>query len=179
MEICDLLLDNISAIQQVAQLLMEGFNGAWSSQDQALEEVHLSLQKDHISRVVLDTEGSVLGWIAGESSYEGHVWEMHPLIVAPHYQYQGIGRALVQDFETQVKARGGITIMLGTDDERDQTSLSGIDLYPSVLSHAQNIQNLKKHPYEFYQKQGYVIVGVIPDANGPGKPDILMAKSVR
>jgi len=23
---------------------------------------------------------------------------------------------------------------------------------------------------------GYAIVGVIPDANGPGKPDIIMAK---
>jgi hypothetical protein len=29
---------------------------------------------------------------------------------------------------------------------------------------------------EFYQKLGYVIVGVIPDANGFGKPDIFMAK---
>ena len=27
-------------------------------------------------------------------------------------------------------------------------------------------------------KIGYVIVGVIPDASGLGKPDILMAKSV-
>jgi aminoglycoside 6'-N-acetyltransferase I len=31
---------------------------------------------------------------------------------------------------------------------------------------------------KFYQKLGYVIVGVIPDANGPGKPDIMMAKRV-
>ena len=29
-----------------------------------------------------------------------------------------------------------------------------------------------------YQKCGFVIVGVVPDANGPGKPDILMAKRV-
>jgi len=41
-----------------------------------------------------------------------------------------------------------------------------------------HIRNLGRHPYEFYQKLGYVIVGVIPDANGLGKPDILMAKSV-
>jgi len=33
-------------------------------------------------------------------------------------------------------------------------------------------------PFEFYQKCGFVIVGVVPDANGLGKPDILMAKRV-
>jgi aminoglycoside 6'-N-acetyltransferase I len=41
-----------------------------------------------------------------------------------------------------------------------------------------NIQNFKGHPYEFYQKMGYVITGVVPDANGRGKPDIMMSKRV-
>jgi hypothetical protein len=41
------------------------------------------------------------------------------------------------------------------------------------------IENRRGHPYEFYQKLGFVIVGVLPDANGPGKPDILMAKRVQ
>ena len=36
----------------------------------------------------------------------------------------------------------------------------------------------KAHPANFYLKLGYVIVGIIPDANGMGKPDILMAKRV-
>ena len=40
------------------------------------------------------------------------------------------------------------------------------------------IRNLRRHPYEFYQKLGYVIIGAIPDANGFGKPDILMAKRI-
>jgi aminoglycoside 6'-N-acetyltransferase I len=34
------------------------------------------------------------------------------------------------------------------------------------------------NPLAFYQRVGFEIVGVIPDANGPGKPDILMAKRV-
>jgi len=32
--------------------------------------------------------------------------------------------------------------------------------------------------YEFYQKLGFVIVGVMPDANSFGKPDIYLAKRV-
>ncbi len=41
-----------------------------------------------------------------------------------------------------------------------------------------HIRNINRHPYEFYQKVGYQIVGVIPNANGLGKPDIIMAKSL-
>jgi aminoglycoside 6'-N-acetyltransferase I len=46
------------------------------------------------------------------------------------------------------------------------------------MENIKNIKNLKRHPYEFYQKLGYTIVGVVPDANGIGKPDIVMAKSL-
>jgi aminoglycoside 6'-N-acetyltransferase I len=47
-----------------------------------------------------------------------------------------------------------------------------------VLGHARRIRNLRRHPYGFYQKLGYVVVGVLPDANGRGRPDIFMAKRV-
>ena len=40
------------------------------------------------------------------------------------------------------------------------------------------VRNLRGHPYEFYQRCGFTIVGVVPDANGLGKPDILLAKRV-
>jgi len=84
----------------------------------------------------------------------------------------------VADLEERMRARGGLTITLGTDDVTGQTTLAGINLFPHVWEHVTQIQNLKRHPYEFYQKQGYVIVGVMRDANGLGKTDILMAKSV-
>ncbi len=77
-----------------------------------------------------------------------------------------------------MRERGALTLWLGTDDEDDQTTLSGVDLYPDIGAHIAAIKNLKRHPYEFYQKLGFVIVGVMPDANGPGKPDIYMAKRV-
>ena len=91
---------------------------------------------------------------------------------------RGIGRALVADLEVQVRERGGLTMLLGSDDEDDMTTLSGVELYPDIWPHVANIRNLRGHPFEFYQKCGFVIVGVVPDANGLGKPDILMAKRI-
>jgi aminoglycoside 6'-N-acetyltransferase I len=84
----------------------------------------------------------------------------------------------VTDLEDRVREPGGLTIWVGTDDEDDMTTLSGVNLYPNVLEHLAKIRNLRGHPYEFYQKLGFVIVGVMPDANGLGKPDIYMAKPV-
>jgi aminoglycoside 6'-N-acetyltransferase I len=100
------------------------------------------------------------------------------MVVRADRHGQGVGRALVADLEAQVRTRGGLTIMLGTDDEDGMTSLAGADLYTDLWQQIANIRNLKGHPYEFYQKCGFSIIGVIPDANGRGKPDILMAKRV-
>jgi aminoglycoside 6'-N-acetyltransferase I len=178
MDIID-LYDDADMIEQVATLLLQGFAGSWPDMESAIHEVRESLASERISRVAIDDDETVLGWIAGESAYEGHVWELHPLVVHSAYQGQGIGQQLVADFEEQVKACDGITIYLGTDDEHNHTSLGGVDVYPNVLEHLTNIRNLHRHPYEFYQKLGYTIVGIIPDANGFGKPDICMAKRVQ
>ena len=85
---------------------------------------------------------------------------------------------MVKNFEQAVNSRGGLTIQLGTDDENERTSIGGVDLYPNVLEKLSKIRNLRKHPFEFYQRLGYVVSGVIPNANGFGKPDILMSKRV-
>lgn len=180
--ITNLTRDHADFVTQCAELLVEGFRvmapDGWTTLDEALAEMDECLQPEYICRVALDEAGMVLGWIGGRPEYNGRVWELHPLVVRPAQQRQGIGRALVQDLEQQVKSRGGITIQLGTDDQNDLTSLGGVDLYPDPLDHLRQIRNLRRHPFEFYQKLGFVLVGVVPDANGFGKPDILMAKRV-
>lgn len=180
--ITDLTRENRDLIHQCAELLVEGFRvmapDGWTTMEDALTEVDECLQPEYICRVAVDEAGGVLGWVGGRPAYDGHVWELHPIVVRPARQRQGIGRALVLDLEKQVKIRGGITIQLGTDDQNDLTSLGGVDLYPDPLDHLRQIRNLHGHPYEFYQKLGFVLVGVLPDANGFGKPDIFMTKRV-
>jgi aminoglycoside 6'-N-acetyltransferase I len=179
MQIQNLTGDNQDAIEQVAKMLVEGFRehwpDAWATLDEALEEVRESFEEGRISRIAVDSNGVVLGWIGGQYFYS-RVWELHPLVVRIDQQRQGVGRALVADLEEQVRQRGGLTLMLGSDDQDDMTTLSGVDLYPDVWRHISDVKNLRQHPYEFYQKLGYAIIGVMPDANGIGKPDILMAK---
>ena len=85
---------------------------------------------------------------------------------------------MVEDLEQQVHLRGGLTITLGSDDEDNMTSLSDVDLYENLWEKIRDVRNFKRHPYEFYQKLGYVITGIVPDANGIGKPDIIMSKKV-
>jgi aminoglycoside 6'-N-acetyltransferase I len=182
MQIIDLQPDREEAIAQTATLLIEGFKQHWKTDwtnlENALAEVHESFGADRISRIAVDPSGKVLGWIGGIEQYDGKVWELHPLVVDTAHQGQGIGRSLVNDLAERARERGGLTLWVGTDDEDDMTSLAGKNLYPSVFDHIAQIQNLKGHPYQFYQKCGFVIVGVVPDANGLGKPDILMAKSL-
>lgn len=182
LHIHDLTASDTPAIDAVAAMLVAAFAehwpSAWPDLESARAEVRESFDAGRISRVAVDEQGIALGWIGGIAGYDGHVWELHPLVVRSDRQGQEIGRVLVLDFEAQVRARGGLTIWLGTDDEDGMTSLAGVDLFPNPLDYLAHIRNLRRHPYEFYQKLGYVLAGVLPDANGLGKPDIYMAKSV-
>jgi aminoglycoside 6'-N-acetyltransferase I len=183
MRIVDLPGDDENVIRQAAAMLVEAFAeqwpDAWPEMDSAVAEVQEALEAGKICRAALDEGDTLLGWIGGSPHYDGHVWELHPLVVRPDRQRSGIGRALVADLEQRVRERGGLTITLGTDDESDATTLSGVDLYDDVPGAIAGARVITKHPLDFYRRCGFTITGVVPDANGPGKPDILMAKRVR
>jgi aminoglycoside 6'-N-acetyltransferase I len=182
LRIIDLTADRSDLVDAAAGLLHSAFEGrspSWPDIESARQEVVESLSDGRISRVAIDEGGTVVGWIGSMPSYGGNVWEIHPLVVAAALRRRGVGRALVRDLERIVRQKGAVTLWAGSDDEHYETSLSGVDLYADVPGAIRGVRNLKGHPYEFYLRLGFTIVGVMPDANGAGKPDIFLAKRVQ
>lgn len=176
MEIKQLRSEDTQFIAEAAELLAEAFPHAYG--DCALEEMERCLEAERVALIAVE-HGHVIGFIGAIPQYGCTGWELHPLVIKQGKRFQGVGSLLLQALEKEVAARGGITMYLGTDDEFGQTTLNNTDLYENTWEKIDHIQNLGNHPYEFYKKNGYKIVGVIPDANGIGKPDIFMAKRLR
>jgi aminoglycoside 6'-N-acetyltransferase I len=149
--------------------------GGWTDLATATQEVAHVITEGFARGI---SEGDLLvGWIGGLPEYNGRVWELHPLVVRREYRRRGIGRILVAEFETQARNRGGLTATLGTDDDSGMTSLANLDLYQDLLAHLAQLHDLgHNHPFLFYRKLGYTVSGVMPDANGRGRPDIYMSK---
>jgi aminoglycoside 6'-N-acetyltransferase I len=121
---------------------------------------------------------AVRGWIGAIRGYS-HALELHHLVVDPPWQRKGIGGALVAALEERAAAEGYLVVHLGTDDEVGGTSLFDVDLFPNALAKLAHIQpSPSGHPFFFYRSIGYEPIGLLPDANGFGRPDIYMAKRV-
>lgn len=166
----------LNDIQSCAKLLEIAFPHAYTV-DEAMTEIEDLVNNQVV--LVYDLENTVVGFIGAIEQYKGFTYELHPLVVDKAYQYQGIGKQLVDTLEQSLVSRGIYNVYLGTDDEFFQTSLSDKPIDGDLFESIKTIKNYRKHPYEFYLKQGFKIVGVIPDANGECKPDIIMAKKLK
>ena len=83
---------------------------------------------------------------------------------------------MVSHVEAWAREQGALTLLIGTSDETNATSLSGVDLYGNVGDAIANFHQLAHHPCGFWLRLGFCIMGVLPDAEEPGKPSIMMAK---
>lgn len=84
----------------------------------------------------------------------------------------------MEDLASIVVQRGALTLWLGSDDEIGETSLGDVDLYTDLPAKLASFRSGGDHPADFYRRLGFRIVGVIPDANGRGKPDIFFEKRI-
>lgn len=150
---------------------------AWKDAAEAADELKSFVEDPDRLALLAVENGEVRGWI-GAIRHSSFAWELHPLVVDPAHQRQGWGSRLVAALEDAATAEAVVTIWLGTDDDFGGTNLFGHDLYPDVLARLAELRATRGHPYTFYQRLGYVVTGVFPDVDGPGKHDILMAKRI-
>lgn len=166
-------------LTQAAHLLAEEIPHGWETVAAADAELQ-ELIKDDVFLCFALIDSRVVGFGGMIPQYGRLTYELHPLVVKKAFWNHGIGRAILFALEDRVYEAGGRNVYLGSDDEFPdrQTSLRGVDLYDHFLEHLRTFQ-AGEHPSGFYLKCGYHLVGVIPDANGIGKPDILMAKRLK
>lgn len=166
--------NNMRLVSQLAEIWLDAFK---NYNGDVMHELQQCLLPQRLAFAAMQGE-TALGFAGAIPQYGVTGWELYPLMVYGPYRNRGIGTRLLAAVEDAVRERGGVTLYLGSDDLEGATSLANCDLYNNTWDKVKNIQTLvfEPHPYEFYLKHGYSIVGVIPDANGLGKPDIWLAK---
>jgi aminoglycoside 6'-N-acetyltransferase I len=169
-------------MEQAAKILLETFPEAnmWPDLDEekALEIVEESISDENIS-IGIKINNQLIGWVGLLPMYE-KTWELHPMALLPKFQGKGYGKILLNELEKIAQEKGIIGIFAGSDDETNKTSLSEKEITgDNIFEEIKNIINHKNHPYEFYVKCGYSIIGIVPNANGKNKPDILLWKNIR
>lgn len=179
MRIINMAQLNRAQIIQAARILTDSLPTGWPTLQDALNEIEECLIPENtLLAAVIDD--AVIGWggiLAPD--YDGNVFELHPLAVQNDKRGQGVGRAVVTALEDEARKQGGLTIHLGADDEigNGETSLANVDLFDDLPGKLSNF-TAGTHQSGFYLRLGYKIIGVMPNANGIGKPDIFFGKGL-
>ena len=173
-----LSVDQRAAAARILRAALAELPSGYRAPGEAEAEVALRcIQDDWLGYAALDDE-RLVGWIGAIKTYD-HGWEVHPLVVAPDRQRRGIGSAMLAALEAHARRDGVLTLFLGSDDDYGGTTLFGRDPWPDVTGHAAAVEATSRgHALTFYRRHGYVIVGLLPDVNGAGRPDILLAKRI-
>ena len=165
-------------IAQAAHILSDELPNGWPSFEDAVYEIK-ERWKETEALFFAALEGEeLIGW-GGilEPTYDGNVFELHPLVVRKDMQRKGVGSALVKALENAAREKGGLTLWVGADDEVDgmETSMRNLCLYDDLPRYIRDF-NPGNHQAAFYLKMGFKIIGVMPDSGGIGKPDIILGK---
>lgn len=163
-----------------AEILVNAFRGispSWPTHATAYDTFHeLATADALLIGAFLDQQ--LVGFIGAVPQYGGTAWELHPLAVAPQHARNGIGTALLQHLCQQLQDHGAATVFVWCDDESAATSLGGSNVYPAPLDALATLVSGPRHAGGFYLKNDFCLTGILPDANGFGKHDILYARRI-
>ena len=176
-EIVDLDTKDREVVERLASITFEAFKENapdWiPTIDLARNQVLRADASGRLGRVIR-RQGQIVGWIGLIKGQ--YVWEIHPIAVAIDSQYMGVGHALVEDAIRLAKEGGALTLFAGTSDEVGTTNLFGGDLYENPVESIRNMEAIGRNPYKFWENAGFKVVGLMPDAEGLGKPGIHLAR---
>ena len=165
--------ENICYSKDISLIMSEAFGYTYNEND-----VINMINNSFISIGYIEND-VLIGYLGLLKMYSNITLELHPLIVKDGYRNIGIGSKLLKEAERIAKEKNALNIVLGSDDEYYKTNLHEFDFNNTDIGDIiKNIKNINNHPYEFYQKNGYKIVGIFPNANGIGKPDIWLWKQL-
>ncbi len=179
MRIVNMTEFNEKQLTEAADILCKSLPEGWPTLEEAREEIRERLIPENTLLAAVES-GAVLGFGGILPGYGGNVYELHPLAVREDMRKKGIGTAIVHALEDAARQKGACTLWLGADDEKKngETSLANVDLFDNLPARIKSF-GAGTHQSAFYLKLGFQIIGVMPDANGKGKPDIYMGKRLR
>jgi aminoglycoside 6'-N-acetyltransferase I len=179
--------ESIDTIEQAVRIMLESFpdDEMWPdlNEKKALETVTNSLDEKNIC-IGLKVGNELAGWVCLSPMYgkieNEETWNLQPLAVSTKFKGRGFGKILMNEVERLAREKNIIGILLSSGDEADKTSLSDREISgENVIEEIKNIKNYKNHPYEFYQKCGYSIIGIVPNGYGLRRTDIWLWKDIR
>lgn len=174
--------ENVAQIDALTQLTYEAFKvhaPSWlTNKNEAKRRVLQATETGRLNRVLVDAEAQPIGWIGVIPVNHGRIWEIHPLVVSLLMQKRGYGRMLVTEVQRLAKSHEVLGLLAGTSDETGATPLYQIDLYVDPLKAMAALTGTEDHPVGFWMRLGFKVVGIVPDADGRGRPGISLAKRV-
>ena len=167
-------------VEQLAQITFDAFRESspqWlPTMETARRQVLAVVETNQIGKVLVDQDRTPMGWIGLIPG--ARVWEIHPIAIAVEHQYKGYGQLLVEDAAAMATNAGALTLFASTSDEVGTTNLFGQNLYDNPALALANLQATGRTPYKFWESAGFTVVGVLPDAEGKGKPSIHLAREL-
>lgn len=176
-------------VQEGAALIQESmreFSSAWPTFDASLGELlDAARREEGILLAAVSPAQRLCGMLSGAPEYVGQVLRVDLVAVTAEFQRRGVGRMLMQSLAEIGRNRGYHSLLARVPDEAGRTPLAGVELYPSPLAHLQALkENLSgrnpalDHPVSFFLRLGFHLCGVVPDAHGCGRPEILLSRRI-
>jgi len=170
--------EDAALLRGVADLLVIAFPTIYAGNvTQALADVVQFAPEDR-SLVARDSEGAPIGWVRMEHFKKQSSAEIKLVAVHPTRRRQGVGRTLVMASEERMRVIGCVTMLATVGDTRGRTNLYGMDVTEDAPRLLANFACHADHPAGFFLKIGYRLVGLLPDAYGPGKHDLTLARRI-